>query len=143
MPTDAGREIPDVAVREETAVGMTEGGFESAVSTSAGTGNVGDTNETTVTPAMTDSATRTDIVISSVTMATDDGLFSAAEHKKAVRVTVDDSVGVSADLTTESTEKETVGAAVGVTADSTPVVAQKHAKPSPKILANKSSREVK
>ena len=62
---------------------------------------------------------------------------------EAVRVTIEGSEGVSADLTTESTEKETVGAAAGVTVDSTPVVAQKHAKPSPKIVANKSFEEVK
>ena len=50
---------------------------------------------------------------------------------------------VTADLTTESTEKETVGATAGVTADSAPVVAQKHAKLSPKKVANESSKEVK
>ena len=120
MTTNAGREVPDVPVREETDVGMTVGGFESAISPTAGNGNTGNTNETTVTPAMPGSATRTDIVTSPVTMATDDGLCSAAEQKEAVRVTDEGSVGVS-------TEMETVGAAAGVTADSTPVVAQKQA----------------
>ena len=38
---------------------------------------------------MTGSATRTDIVISPLTMATDDGFCSAAEQKEAVRVTVE------------------------------------------------------
>ena len=127
MTTNAGREVPDVPVREETDVGMTEGRFERAIFLTAGTGNVGDTKETTITPAMADFATRTDIILSPVTMATDDGLCSAAEQKEAVRVTVEGSVG----------------AAAGVTADSTPVVAKKHAKPSPKIVANNSSKEVK
>ena len=68
-------------MRKETDVGMTEGGFERAIFLTAGFGNVGDTKETTVTPALTDSATRTDIVISPVTMATDDGLCSAVEQK--------------------------------------------------------------
>ena len=55
MTTDAGREVPDEAVRDETDVTMTEGGLESVMSLTDGTGNAGDTKETTVTPAMTDS----------------------------------------------------------------------------------------
>ena len=72
-------------------------------------------------------------------LATDDGLCSAAEQNEAVRVTVEGSVGVSAVLTMESIEKETVGAAAGVYAQ---LLDQKHAKPSPKKVANKSSKEV-
>ena len=128
-------------------MGMTECELESVKSMTAGTDNAGDTKEAHVTLAMTDTATRTDIGTPPVTMANDGGLGSAAEQKEAVRVTDEASVGVSADLTKETTRKETAEATVGAMtraiADMTPGVAQKHATPSPKTIANKSTKEVK
>ena len=125
---------------------MTEGGLESAISLTAGTGNAGAIKEASVTPAMTE-ATRTDIATPPAPMTNDDGLCTAAEQKEVVKVTAEGSVGVSADLTTESTGKDTVEATVGAvaraTADSTPGVVQKYPRPSPKKVANKSSKRVK
>ena len=63
-------------------------------------------------------------------MANDERLCSAAEQKEAVRVNVEGSVGVSTDLSEESTGKETVktvGALARATEDSTPRKAEKHA----------------